>query len=238
MFEIKSERELLTLLKLISEESVRMSRKALNETSDPYVSKYYENLKDDEERFNVSLTEQEEAEAEEPADEPTEEPAEEPAEEPDEAEEEVDDEAEEGLEPKDFGASFDSIIKAINNLRAGRSLKDSTIRDEVSTYYDRLSEDERGVLQLFLEEIAKILAGVIDGDEAQDPSDPSTYFNITKRDEGEPDPDAEEETQQEDEPVEDEAGGEGEDTTPPIRVNEVQDTLQLRRKIRRMMLRG
>ena len=223
MINIKNENELLALLKIISEESVSMSKKYLNESSDPYVDEFAKQFAADKKTYG-KLSEQEEEE-----------------------EEQEEEEEEDKVDSAEFAASFDSVVRAINNLRAGRSLKDSSIRDEVSTYYDRLSDDERAVLLLFLREISKILLGVVDGDEAQDPSDPLAYFNIRKRAKDEPNPDDEPKgdrpspspgKKKSQKPAPKLKGKDTEDVTPPIRVNEAQDYNQLRRKIRRLILKN
>ena len=103
---------------------------------------------------------------------------------------------------------------------------------------------------MFLEALSEIISGQIQGKEAQDPSDPPVSINFTSGDSEKEDeaPEAPpEEVQTEPEPEPDDApsaeeGEEGEeseeDTTPPIRVNESQDISLLRKKVRRMMLRG
>ena len=181
------------------------------------------------------MTDDEDAEAvdEDPPADETEEAETEEAE-TEEAEPEAD------IDSESFGVSFDSVISAINTLRAGRSLKDSAIKDQTSAYYDRLSDPERKVLLLFLSELSKILSGTVDGSEAKDPSD--SPLNITIGDTEEAEEDIETAGEEEDVAGEEELADEGEegeeDTTPPIRVDEAQDTAALRRKIRRMMLRG
>ena len=139
MFKINSERELLRLLKVVSEEAVKKSKKTLNETVDTAQERYMTTLKASEQTYGVALSEQEE----EP-DAPDEEEAEATVEEePKEAEE---------INPETLGVSFDSVIKDINTLRSGRSTKDKEIKEELLGYYDKLDEDERKILHLFLSE--------------------------------------------------------------------------------------
>ena len=247
MFKINNEKELLNLLRVVSEEAVKKSKLKLNESSDPYADEFKSNLES--EMKNLYEQEEEEVAAEEVEEE--EEVA--AGDESEAAAEEVDDnpDAEEreeelpaaekamSLDDTEGGYSFDSVITAINTLRAGRSLRDKEIKDELSGYYDRLDENEREILFLFLKELSKILTGAIDGDEAQDPSDPKHYFDISKRSEEEPDaaPESgEEETAAEPEAVKAmSTGDEEEDTSPPIKVNESQDLNALREKVRRLM---
>jgi hypothetical protein len=249
MFKINTEKELLSLLRVVSEEAVKKSKRNLRESSDPYADRFSGNLKSELE----TLFEQEEEEVQEEEEEAEgtaaaeevevdEEPA--AAEEPDASADDAEDlpaaEKAMSLDDTEGGYSFDSVITAINTLRAGRSLRDKEIKDELSGYYDRLDENEREILFLFLKELSKILTGAIEAEEAQDPSDPKHFFDIIKREEGEEasktsnDVEKKPETQQQAQaaiPVSDEE----EDTTPPIKVNESQDVRALREKVRRLM---
>jgi hypothetical protein len=220
MFKIKTEKELLELLKIISEEAVNVSRKSLNEVTDPYVGEYKSKYRSDENLFGNLSEQEDESEADEEL--PEEPPEEEPPEEKSEDEETIS-----SQEGKEFGVSFDSVVTDINTMRSGRSLKNTEIRDELVAYYDRLDENERKALHLFLRELSKILRGAIDGAEAQDPSDPPINLKISF---GEEEPE-EEVPETDEEPGEDTE----EDTTPPIRVNEQQDMSIVRKKIRRLM---
>jgi len=245
MFKINNEKELLNLLRVVSEEAVKKSKLKLNESSDPYADKFKSNLES--EMKNLYEQEEEEVAAEEVEEE--EEVA--AGDESEAAAEEVDDnpDAEEreeelpaaekamSLDDTEGGYSFDSVITAINTLRAGRSLRDKEIKDELSGYYDRLDENEREILFLFLKELSKILTGAIEAEEAQDPSDPKHYFDITKREEGE---EASSEVEKKPEAQQQvqatiQVSDEEEDTTPPIKVNESQDVIALREKVRRLM---
>jgi hypothetical protein len=238
MIRIKDENELLNLLKVISSEAVSVSKR-LNESADPTTKEYLKQYERDEDLYG-SLSEQEEEDEESSPEETAEE---EPAEE-ETAEEEPAEEAEEDF--VDAGVSFDSITRAINNLRSGKSLKDSGVKKQAADYYDKLSDSERKALFVFLEALSEIISGQIQGKEAQDPSDPPVSISFTssdsdKEDEAPEAPPEEAQPEPEPEPEPDDApdAEEGEeDTTPPIRVNESQDISLLRKKVRRMMLRG
>jgi hypothetical protein len=240
MIRIKDENELLNLLKVISSEAVSVSKR-LNESADPTTKEYLKQYERDEDLYG-SLSEQEEEDEESSPEETAEE---EPAEE-ETAEEEPAEEAEEDF--VDAGVSFDSITRAINNLRSGKSLKDSGVKKQAADYYDKLSDSERKALFVFLEALSEIISGQIQGKEAQDPSDPPVSINFTSGDSEKEDESPEsppEEVQPEPSPDDAPSAEEGEeseeseeDTTPPIRVNESQDISLLRKKVRRMMLRG
>ncbi len=222
MFKVKTENELLQLLKIVSQEAVKKSRTIL-EGKDQAQERYSQQVTASENLYGVKLTEQEEEEAELKPEE------EKPEEEAEKSEEEVP----KDLDPESFGVSFDSVVKDINTLRSGRSTKDKEIKDELLGYYDKLDEDERKILHLFLRELSKILQGALDADDAQDPSEPPFNAEITfGGDEGEAKP-----SQSQEKPAQQVKSGEGEDTAPPIKVNEIQDLNEIRIKVRRLMKR-
>ena len=226
MFKIKTESELLQLLKVVSEEAVKKSRKSLNEAVDTAQQRYMNTLKASEQTYGVSLSEQEEEAQAEETDEELPEPAEEKEELPEEEPEKID--------PETLGVSFDSVVKDINTLRSGRSTKDKEIKEELLGYYDKLDEDERKILHLFLSEISKILQGAIEAADAVDPSDPPynaeiTFGDGTAEETGEESQDTETRSAR--------AKKSGEDTSPPIRVNESQDLQEIRKRVKRLMKR-
>ena len=222
MFKINSEKELLNLLKVVSQEAVKKSRSTLNESVDKAQERYATSLKASESLYGVNLSEQEEAEAEQSATESEEG-------EEDGSTGQVDDAAEsEAADPEEFGVSFDSVIKDINNLRSGRSTKDKEIKDELLGYYDKLDEGERKILHLFLRELSNILKGALAAVDAIDPSDPPYNAEITFGNDSD----------ETDAPEKSDAGEEsGEDSSPPIKVNEVQDLNEIRKKVSRLMKR-
>lgn len=218
---ITTEQGLLRLLKMINENN-------LIELSDPAIEKFKSNIKND------SLLNEEESEESDSDEEPDLDDKEDQLS-PNPAAEKA---KEMGDYAVDFKGSFDSIEDAINLIRAGRSLKDKQINAELQNYYDRLDENERAVLLLFLKELSKILTGAVDGDNAQDPGDASTYFNITKKDSSKENPDAQKNDAKKDEeeiepqtkePELSSNSGQEEDTSPPIKVNESQDISRLRK---------
>lgn len=228
MIEVKNEKELINLLRVISSEAVSVSKR-LTENTDPTTKNYLSQYARDEKIFG-SLDEQEDEEPE---------GEEAPEEAPDAPEEEAEEDS------IDSGVSFDSMTRAINTLRSGKSLKDSGVKKQAADYYDKLSESERKALLVFLEALSEIISGQTQGKDAQDPSDPPVSISFSPQEEEEgsegstqapaSDPSEEPSEEPSDEAGEDE---EAEDTSPPIRVNEAQDLSQLRKKVRRMMLRG
>lgn len=219
MLKVKNEKHLLEILKIISEESVKKSKNILKEAKDSAQDRYMSSLSKSENMYGVSLTEQEEeADDEENKDAVPAEP-------------EGEEESEEVLgDPEEFGSSFDSVIKNINSLRAGRSTKDKEIKEELLEYYDRLDEDERKILHLFLRELSKILRGAIDGSEALDPSDAPLYADIILgKGEDTGSEDVKMDSQNTTAPEENDA--------PPIKVNENQNLYEVRKKFKRLLKR-
>jgi hypothetical protein len=237
---IKTEKDLMSFLKVVAEESFNKSISQLNESEDPGISSYRSNYKVD--AGTYSLSEQEEAPEPEGEDDLSDTLGFDFESKPEE-EDAGEDKEPVAAEPKqaegdDFAVSFDSIITAINTLRSGRSLKDKEVKSGVSQYYDKLTEEERMVMYTFLGALSKILTGAVDGSEAQDPSDDPLNFKITTADE-----EADQEAAADAEkiapaPEEEQQGGEdSEDTSPPIELTESQDIEQLRIKVRKLMER-
>jgi len=235
MIRVKNENDLLRILRVISSEAVDLSKKKINENSDPTVRRYTQQYKKDESLYGNLSEQEEEVEEEVPETE---------AEVEEEVPEEESEENSDSTESAVMGASFDSVVQAVNQLRAGKSLRDSSIKQQAQIYYDKLSEDERTTLLVFLNALSDIIAGQINGKDAQDPGDPPLSISISSED-GEAEEEAPEEESEETMTPEEESEEKmtpeepsEEDTTPPIKVNESQDLIQLRKKVRRMMLRG
>jgi hypothetical protein len=244
VLKINNEKELVRFLKIIAENSVAKSKKILEK--DPYIKDFK-----DKQNKNKSIYEQEDpAEDVENTEEPNEEEDLKKKTKADASGADTkkeDDEGDIGLTPaaekalnlpgyEGQPADFENLLVAINLVRAGNSLKDKEVKTELKTYYDRLTESEKSVLILFLKELAKITTLAVDGDEAQDPSDPSTYFNITKRSEEEKRDkaakDQSNKVKQQKQDIPKQTANTGpEDTTAPIRVNESQDITQIKKII-------
>ena len=232
MIKIDNEKDLLNILKIISEESVKKAKRTLNESTDDAQQNYLKMMQREESFYGVDLNEKDKKEKSE-VDEEVETGAE-------GEEEEVEDEelGEDELDPEVFGVSFDSVLKDINTLRAGRSTKDKEIKEELLTYYDRLDEDERKILHLFLRELSKILQGALDGEDAIDPSDAPLYADIIMQGGDEGEEEAEPTTKKRRRQVSTgPVSGEIEDTSPPIKVNEQQDLYEIRRRVKNLMKR-
>ena len=226
MIKANNENELLDILRIFAQESIKKAKSSLNENTDPVQKNYLEGLKSAENNLNVNLSKLSEAEDEE-----------ENQGEGDSAK--ITDEEtieKEEITSEKFGTSFDSVVKSINTLRAGRSTKDKEIKDSLFNYYDRLSESERKILHIFLKQLASILQGAIDGEEAVDPSDPPLNAKIKFGDSRD--------KQQSDKaklsppkPVSKRPSTGVEDNSPPIKVGGDQDLNEIRKRVKNLMKR-
>ena len=236
MFKIDSEKELLSFLRILSEESVKKSKYALSEkSSDELASSFDKRLKKEEELYEQEDDTDPELSAGDTAEE-------EEVEEVEEEEEVKEPEAEEAQAKPDeeLRASLDSLERNINSLRAGRSLKDSTIESQLEIYFDRLGEDEKSLMVLFIRELSKILSGKVTGDNAVDPNQEPYNLDVIQSNDEEPEPEInQEEPAAEPEetsiPEEEEEEEEGEDSSPPIQVGKNQNLAEIRRKIKKLM---
>lgn len=226
MIKANNENDLLDILRVFAQESVKKAKSNLNENADPAQKNYLKGLKTAENNLNVGLTEQDK---EEPAGQEEKEKSKITGEDAIEKEE---------ITSEKFGTSFDSVVKSINTLRAGRSTKDKEIKTELSSYYDRLSEDERKILHIFLRQLASILQGAIDGEDAIDPSDPplnaKIQFGDSERKEKSSSASLEKPAAR---PATKRSAGGGEDSSPPIRVGESQDLNEIRKRVKNLMKR-
>jgi len=66
-------------------------------------------------------------------------------------------------------ASLNDIIKTLNVMRSGRSLKDPEVRNSIKSYVDQLTSGEQQSLFAFLSGLAEMMVGGVSGKEATDP---------------------------------------------------------------------
>jgi hypothetical protein len=234
---IKNEKQLLNFLKLVSEEA---AKKSVNMLNDPVGSQYAKQYQADVSKYG-SLSEVEGdplgLEEEEPA---TDEdlPAEEPA-----GEEAAEDA--EALEDEDEAdpPTYEKFIDTINDARSGFSVKNSEVKNNLKTFYEKLDEDEKLMLYLLFKNTAGILTGTLDAERAKLPSKPPYSLDIqnanekadSEAEEGAADDAGELDLGIEEPAADEETPAEDEDTSPPIAVNEQQNKERIRRKIRILM---
>lgn len=229
MFKIENEKELIALLKIISEEAVSHTKKKLAE--DSFDSNYQSLRKKEKNMFEQEGDEEDEIPEKEVE-------AEEDYQSQDNKQKEPERPSEEG-----FVGSMDRLVDFVNDIRSAPSLKDSAVDEQVSAYYDRLSEEERNVLVFFLRELSRVMTGKASGEEARDPSDPPLNIEFIagektqeKQQDLAPEPEEPESVEAEETPESTQDPEGEEDTSPPIRVNENQDHDKLRKKIRKLFI--
>ena len=77
------------------------------------------------------------------------------------------------LEPSD-------AVKVLNIIRSGESLKDESVMDRFSTWWNTLSSDEKISLKAFLDGIAEVISGDSDPETASAPSRPPYNVRTSK----------------------------------------------------------
>ena len=161
-------------------------------------------------------------------------------------EEEGSEDAEPEEQSKDFETEvpdeikFNMIRDELNNIRSGRSLKDSDIKLELIQYYEDLDEPERIALYKFLEAISKIVTQGIDNELAASPGEGKGKV-ITKSKTKVTAPDPKRETKPTPKKPPARSGKSKsrpsgkEDTSPPIKVGESQTKESLHRELKDLM---
>ncbi len=249
MLKINTEKELYDFLKILSEESVKKSRKTLKEEPDPYNSYYLNRRKQEKNMFEQDLEAGEDESALDTA--PPDDDDQDASEKPDQsAEKETAQQPADSSEEDQFVASKDRLVDFVNDIRSAPSIKDSAVSEQINDYYDRLSQEEKDVLVFFLRELSRVMTGKAAGKNARDPSDPPLSIEfVTKEDsakkeeEEESTPSAEPDFDPESSSLEKEfdqkpADEDEEDTSAPvpIKVNESQDHASLRAKIKNLLI--
>lgn len=77
------------------------------------------------------------------------------------------------------------VIEKLNSIRAGRSFRDSAVKDALEQYIDKLDTAEKTALFAFLKGIAQIVTGEIEPTTATEPSDPKPAVSMEKKPAGE-----------------------------------------------------
>ena len=130
--------------------------------------------------------------------------------------------------------SLDSIEDKLNDIRAGRSLKDSQVEAGMRAYFDELSDPERLALYAFVDTLASVMT--LSGD-TKDPSDPPYNVQMTTGDSSDDEvEEVEDAVVQDEEPAEvDVVVDTEEDEDVPIQVGSVQNISEIRKRVRELM---
>ena len=230
---LDTSKDIITFLKILAEESVKDAQDQVNDSNQTR----YENTKEMDEKTYGKLDvheREEDAEEADDADVDDETAPDEPVE-----DEDVEEEIPEATSEVSLEVSLDSITSSIKQLRSGKSVDDTLIKDQLRVYFDRLDETERGALLAFLKAFSGILTGVSAGDDAPDPSDPPYNISMSHGKEDSEEEEIEVEEEPIDEPEEEPVDGEKdpEDTAPPIKVGESQSLDEIRKRVRKLMNR-
>ena len=80
-----------------------------------------------------------------------------------------------------IGADLGGVVKSLNKIRSGKSLKDEMTKRELNDYLKSLSDGERQSLYVFLDGLSQIMAGGVSGDKAPDPGAVGITVNATTK---------------------------------------------------------
>lgn len=67
--------------------------------------------------------------------------------------------------------TLEMVIDKFNTIRAGKSFKDKAIKQQMMTYFDKLTDDEKVALYAFLKGISQIVSGEFTGYSPVSPAD-------------------------------------------------------------------
>ena len=217
---LESADELEVFLKILAEESVSAARDEINNIDKDPALKAYSKGSQSASISQLKPVREEVTEEEEAA--------------------EADAAAEESEAPSDAASedeesiSLDTILDGIKQLRSGKSVDDGTVKPQIRSYYDRLNSAEREALATFVQAFAGFVTGEVEGQEAQDPSDPPLNIKISKSEKND---NAKQQAQQQkpQQPRAEESEDDTEDTAPPIKVGQQQQIAEIRERIKNLM---
>ena len=82
-------------------------------------------------------------------------------------------------------AKLQDVVKMLNVLRSGRSIKDPPIQKKLKAYLDGLPPDQRETLYVFLTGLSEIMVGGEKGGEAMGPQEMGIKISVPKKKEKE-----------------------------------------------------
>lgn len=74
--------------------------------------------------------------------------------------------------------NLEMVIEKLNQIRSGRSFKDSEILYQMQVYFKQLNENEKLALYAFLKGLSQIVTGTIPGNAATEPEDSQPQIKI------------------------------------------------------------
>ena len=233
--------DLLSFLKILSEESVREARVSIDSQQEEIMS----GIKNDMKTYGVTKEAEgdsklppvviQTAASPPPSGDDTGEKEASPSQPPETEEVEEVEEVEE-FNP-DEPVSVESVRDGINDLRQGFSVNDDEVKPQLSSYLESLDTVELETLGVFLKALSGILLKKMTADSAPDPSD-VLKVQYTKKDQTKK---ASVEKIKKKSPSP--SSGQGEDTTPPamgstpIQVGGPQQMSEIRKRVRNLMMK-
>ena len=250
MIRIDNEYELMTFLKILSEEAVKNSKKQIVETTDGLADSFKSRLSTEKKELYEEDEEQTLPAAEKTDDASLQDPEEDSGENNDsEKPGESEQPAENQEETTALQASLDALERFINALRAAKSLKDSTVSKELQVWFDKQGQEEKTLMVLFTRELSRILSGEVSGANATDPNKEPYNLDVIQTSGGE----NKKNEPGSDVPTEDDKSAEDnqtntanyfdeeeeeEDTSPPVPIKvgvAKQDVNEIRKRIQKLM---
>lgn len=77
--------------------------------------------------------------------------------------------------------TVDTVEQQLNTIRAGKSLKDTLVKQELARYFDGLDVSEQEALHAYLKGIAQIVSGQVDAGSAEEPSNHGVETKTTNK---------------------------------------------------------
>ena len=78
-------------------------------------------------------------------------------------------------------AKLQDVVKMLNVLRSGRSIKDPPIQKKLKAYLDQLAPEQRETLYIFLTGLSEIMVGDETGTKAMDPEQVGIKITVPKK---------------------------------------------------------
>jgi hypothetical protein len=165
---LKSGQQLRVFLESIIEQSVKNAQSVVAEEERQRQLELYKKMQEQEEDTDEE-SEDEEPEAVEKSAEDTEKSAEDTEKDPMQRPTAADRAPEKPATPDEV--DLKNILYSINQIRSGKSLKDTAVRDNLDDYFNRLSPVERLALSEFLEGLSDVIVDGVPAEEAEAPDE-------------------------------------------------------------------
>jgi len=83
--------------------------------------------------------------------------------------------------PDVVDVTIESVIQQLNAIRAGKSLKDTLVQQELTRYFDGLEDSEKEALHAYMKGLAQIISGQVDAGQAEDPDNHGVETKIVNK---------------------------------------------------------